>query len=65
MRQTDHAEGVLVALRRLNNTTILLTVLIFVIWKYISYFFFTFITPIRQVYNRATSRTSHVCVRTA
>jgi len=29
--RTDRAEGVLVALRRLNNTTILFTVLIFVL----------------------------------
>ena len=35
IRQTDRAEGVLVALGRLNNTTILLTVLIFVLFRHV------------------------------
>ena len=48
IRRTDRAEGVLVALRRLNNATILFTVLIFVL-LHIFLIFFTFITPIRHV----------------
>jgi len=62
--QTDRAEDVLVTLRRLINATILFTVLIFVL-LHIFLNFFTFITPIRHVYNRATSRASRVCVETA
>ena len=50
----------LVALRRLNNATIQFIVLLHIILN-----FFTFITPIRHVYNHATSRASRVCVRTA
>jgi len=50
--------------RRLNNTTILFTVLIFVLLHTFLNFFFTFITRIRHVYNCATSRASRVCART-
>jgi len=49
IRRTDRAEGVLIALRQLDNTTILFTVLIFVLLHIFLNIFFTFITPICHI----------------